>query len=208
MASLTCAITTADARRRVRATLLAVRRALPIQVRLAADAAIRARLASLLAVRAWPLAGRVIAAYWPMHGEPDLRPLFADWVAAGAVLALPVVTGRGEPLRFARHAPGDALRAGAYGIHEPAAADWVEPDIVIVPCVGFGPDGWRLGYGGGYYDRTLAGHGGLLLGVAYDECELVGLRPEPHDVALSCIVTQERLVDGAPALPDRAAPGC
>lgn len=197
--SLTCVIDTADARRRARATLLEARRALPARARLAADAAIRARVAGLLAARAWPLAGRVIAAYWPIHGEPDLRPLFADWTAAGALLALPVVTGRDEPLRFARHAPGDALRAGVHGTFEPAGADWVEPDVVIVPCVGFSSEGWRLGYGGGYYDRTLAGHAGLLLGVAYDECELAGLRPDPHDVALSCIVTQERLVDCVPA---------
>ncbi len=208
MASLTCAITTAGARQRARATLLAARSALPAPVRLAADAAIRARLAGLLAARAWPLAGRVVAAYWPMRGEPDLRPLFADWTAAGALLALPVVTGRSEPLRFARHAPGGVLRAGAHGTVEPAGDDWVEPDVVIAPCVGFSAAGWRLGYGGGYYDRTLAGFAGLLVGVAYDECELAGLQPEAHDIALSCIVTQERLVDGAAAAPARPAAGC
>lgn len=205
MASLTCAIATPDARRGARATLLAARRAQPTRVRLAADAAIRARLAVLLAMRAWPLAARVIAVYWPMQAEPDLRPLFADWTAAGALLALPVVAGRGEALRFARHAPGNALRAGPHGTVEPVGTDWVEPDVVIAPCLGFSPAGWRLGYGGGYYDRTLAGFAGLAVGVAYDECELAGLRPEPHDVALSFIVTQERLIEAAPA-PD-ASPG-
>lgn len=171
---------------------------MPATARRAADAAIRARLCVLLASRAWPLRERVIAAYWPMHGEPDLRPLFADWVATGAGLALPTVLERGAPLRFARHAPGGALRAGAHGTVEPAGDEWLEPDVVLVPCVGFSADGWRLGYGGGYYDRTLAGLSALLVGVAYDESEVPGLRPEPHDVALDFIVTQERLVECAP----------
>ncbi|MCO5119399.1 MAG: 5-formyltetrahydrofolate cyclo-ligase [Burkholderiaceae bacterium] len=195
MASLTCPITTAAARRDARKALLEARRAMPDAVRRAADAAIRARLAGLLAARAWPLAGRIIAAYWPMQGEPDPRPLFADWVAAGATLALPVVVGRGEPLRFARHAPGALLRAGAHGTVEPAGGEWLAPDVVIVPCVGFGDAGWRLGYGGGYYDRTLAGLAAITVGIAYEEGGLPGLRPEPHDVALGFVVTQERLVD-------------
>ena len=198
MASLTCPIATAEARRRARATLLAARRAMPVAARRAADAAIRARLAGLLAARAWPLGGRVIAAYWPMHNEPDLRPLFADWVAAGATLALPAVVGRGAALRFARHAPGDALRAGAHGTREPAARQWLTPDIVIAPCLGFSDAGWRLGYGGGYYDRTLAKMAALVIGVAYEDSKLPGLQPEPHDVALGFVVTQERLVECAP----------
>lgn len=197
MASLTCPIATAAARRRARAALLAVRRSMPGPARLAADAAIRARLAGLLAARAWPLGERVIAAYWPMHGEPDLRPLFADWAAAGATLALPAVVERGAALRFARHAPGDALREGAHGTFEPAGREWLAPDIVIVPCLGFRDAGWRLGYGGGYYDRTLAALAALVIGVAYEDSELPGLRPEPHDVAMGFVVTPERLVDCA-----------
>src|SRR5690606_27317248 len=154
VASLTRPVATPYERSRARAALLAARRAMPATARRAADAAIRARLCVLLASRAWPLRERVIAAYWPMHGEPDvppparaaaaaairarvcvrrasrawplrervsaaywpmhgepaLRPLFADWVATGAGLALPTVLERGAPLRFARHAPGGALR--------------------------------------------------------------------------------------------------
>ncbi len=174
---------------------------MPGPERRVADAAIRARLGGLLAARAWPLAGRCIAAYWPMQGEPDLRPLFADWIAAGATLALPVVVGRGQPLRFARHAPGGPLRGGAHGTVEPAGDDWLAPDTVILPCLGFSKDGWRLGYGGGYYDRTLAGLAATAIGIAYDAGELPGLRPESHDIALDCIVTQERLVERAPTAP-------
>ena len=199
MASLTRPIATADERRRARAELLAARLAMPASMRRAADAGIRARLAVLLAARAWPLGERVIAAYWPMQGEPDLRPLFADWAATGARLVLPAVVERGAPLRFARYAPGGALREGAHGTFEPAGRDWLSPDVVIVPCVGFSDAGWRLGYGGGYYDRTLAGLAALRVGVAYEESGLPGLRPEPHDVALDFVVTQERLVECAPA---------
>lgn len=203
MASLTRPVATADARRRARAELLAARRAMPATTRRAADAAIRARLSVLLASRAWPLGERVIAAYWPMQGEPDLRPLFADWAATGARLALPAVVERGAPLRFARHAPGDALRQGEHGTLEPAGDEWLAPDVVIVPCVGFSDAGWRLGYGGGYYDRTLAGLSALVVGVAYEGSGIQGLRPEPHDVALDFVVTQERLVECAPARPRR-----
>lgn len=204
MASLTCPIATTEARRRARATLLAMRRAMPTAARRAADAAIRARLAGVLATRAWPLADRVIAAYWPMHAEPDLRPLFADWAAAGATLALPVVVARDAALRFARHVPGEALRPGVHGTREPAGREWLAPDVVIAPCLGFSEAGWRLGYGGGYYDRTLAGLSALAIGVAYEDSGLPGLRPAPHDVALRFVVTQERLVDCAPA--NRARP--
>lgn len=168
---------------------------MPLRERRTADAAIRARLAGLLARRAWPLEGRVLAAYWPMRGEPDLRPLFADWVAAGAILALPVVGAPDAPLSFVAHRPGAALRRGRHGTTEPAAGASVEPDVVMVPCVGFSTAGWRLGYGGGYYDRTLAGSGALAIGIAYEGGELSEFGPEPHDVALACVVTQERLID-------------
>jgi 5,10-methenyltetrahydrofolate synthetase len=208
--SLPCGVATADERRRARARLLEARRTMAPARRLAADAAISDRLAALVAAHAAAIDRCVIAAYWPMQGEPDVRALFGRWIAEGATTVLPVVESRGAPLRFAPYAPGDPLVAGAHGTVEPETADRLEPDIVVVPCVGFSVDGWRLGYGGGYYDRTLARRGLLAVVVAYDESELPGLRPQPHDVALSFIVTQRRSIacrpTAGPEPADRPAP--
>ena len=91
-----------------------------------------------------------------MEDEPDLRPLLEQWVEAGITVVLPVVRERNAPLAFLPWTPDAPMRSGAYGIQEPAAGDELPPDVVLAPTLGFTPFGDRVGYGGSYYDRTLA----------------------------------------------------
>lgn len=97
--------------------------------------------------------GAPVALYMPHAGEPNLLALAAF---ISNPLCLPVVINRGEPLQFAQWRPGDALIEDRYGIQTPAKQAWISPQLLLIPCVGYTNDGFRLGYGGGYYDRTLA----------------------------------------------------
>ncbi|MHB0920444.1 MAG: 5-formyltetrahydrofolate cyclo-ligase [Thiomonas sp. 15-66-11] len=135
-----------------------------------------------------------LGAYCATRGEFDPLPILAQLARAlpGVRFALPVVDARARRMRFVPWMPGDALQAGAYGIDEPAhAAATAEPDTLLVPCVGFVEAGLRLGYGGGYYDRYLAGRSEVYtIGLAYAACELDELRAEPHDQLLDLILTE------------------
>jgi len=137
--------------------------------------------------------GRIVAAYWPFRGEPDLRDWQAGAMARGARIALPVVIRKGWPLEFRIWSPGDALERGAWNILVPAGGPSVEPDIVIAPGVAFDADRYRLGYGGGYFDRTLAAMSRrpLAIGVGYAEARIATIHPQPHDVPMDSIVTDE-----------------
>lgn len=98
-----------------------------------------------------------IAAYWPLAEEFDLRPALLVLVARGQHVGLPVVEGRGQPLSFRRWTPGMTMEPGAFGVPvPPPQAPALEPDVVIAPLLAFDAEGYRLGYGGGYYDLTLA----------------------------------------------------
>jgi 5,10-methenyltetrahydrofolate synthetase len=173
----------------LRRALIEMRRALPEDWRRAADAAIARRL------HEW-LAGRtpgVIALWWPLPGEPDLTECFAGLAAAGWAVALPRVAVARGPLVFGRWQPGIEMVERHHRVKVPEPFELVEPSLVLAPCVGFDPRGWRLGYGGGYYDRTLAALRVESAGVAYDACEL-SLEPAPHDWRLDAIVTESRLL--------------
>ena len=138
-----------------RATLR--RQALRRRQQLAEMAEAGERLAAhgLALLRAMP--GAVVSGYVPVRGEIDVMPLLHALHAAGHALALPVVAAREAPLVFRRWRPGMALEKGAFGIPvPPATAPEVRPEVVLVPLVAFDAQGHRLGYGGGYYDRTLA----------------------------------------------------
>ena len=138
-----------------RATLR--RQALRRRQQLAEMAEAGERLAAhgLALLRAMP--GAVVSGYVPVRGEIDVMPLLHALHAAGHALALPVVAAREAPLVFRRWQPGMALEKGAFGIPvPPATAPEVRPEVVLVPLVAFDAQGHRLGYGGGYYDRTLA----------------------------------------------------
>lgn len=132
-----------------------------------------------------------IGVFWPMRSEPDLRHLFEEWAAAGVQLALPVVIDRDLPLKFLAWAPGDALGKDAMGVWVPAGASReVTPDLLLVPCVGYNKERFRLGYGGGFYDRTLAQQPRPhAIGVAY-VCARADFAVEAHDIALDAVVTE------------------
>lgn len=156
-------------------------------------AALAQKLSEVLPLLA---AGRCLAGYVPLPSEADPLPAMA---AHAGPLCLPVVRARDAALGFCRWSPGQALAPGVFGQLEPAAtsdADWLRPEVVIVPLVGFDATGQRLGYGGGYYDRTLAalrsdgGNPVLAVGLAYDVQEVAALPHEPTDAPLDAIVTE------------------
>ena len=137
----------------------------------------------------------IIAVYSPIKDEIDVCPLTDALRAHGHSIALPVVTARGHPLAFRLHRPGDVLISNPMGIDEPTAdAPLVDPDIYIVPLLAFDADKNRLGYGGGYYDRTLAEARGrkkiLAIGVGYDCQKMKQVPVGPHDQPLDRIVTE------------------
>jgi len=185
----------ADARATLRARLLAARRQPSADGRRADNEA----LVRWLELWLGDPSSQVIALYWPVRGEPSLEPLPGRWARAGARLALPVVVARDAPLRFAPWAPGEPTVPGAFGIREPATTDSVRPTVLVLPCLGFDPRGWRLGYGGGFYDRSLAAlaaDGGPLprvVGVAWDDARLERFDPLPTDRPLDAVVTPTRL---------------
>jgi 5,10-methenyltetrahydrofolate synthetase len=139
------------------------------------------------------LAGRVISCYWPIKGELDLRPWMTGLHEQRAVVALPVVERLGEPLDFRRWAPGVTMERGHWNIPvPPATAERLRPEICLAPLVGWDDEGYRLGYGGGYFDRTLAAlpTRPLVIGVGLQSARLGTIAPQPHDVPTSVVVTE------------------
>jgi 5-formyltetrahydrofolate cyclo-ligase len=139
--------------------------------------------------------GAVVALYHPIKDEIDPSPLAAELAARGVVLALPAVVGARAPLAFRRHDWGAPLVRGWRGLHEPPkSAAEVRPDIVVAPLLAYTRAGGRLGYGGGFYDRTLAAlraAGGVTaVGLAYGAQEVDALPNGPLDEALDYIVTE------------------
>ena len=135
---------------------------------------------------------QVIAAYWPLQGEVDPRPLLESLQRAGCTLALPTVVGGGMPLEFRVWSLGDALERGPFGTQHPAYGEPVQPTVLLIPLVGFDEQNCRLGYGGGYYDRTLAAMDPrpLTIGLGFELSRLATIHPRPHDIPLDCIVTE------------------
>ncbi len=137
--------------------------------------------------------GAVIAFCWPYRGEFDARFAVRRWREAGAIAALPEVVKSGAPLQFRKWWPGAPMRPGVYEIPVPDGTDIVLPDFAIVPMNGFDGCGYRLGYGGGFFDRTLAqGDRSLIaVGVSYEALRLETIFPQPHDIAMDFVVTEE-----------------
>lgn len=178
-------------RNQERLRLVGLRRSIETAERRALDARIADGLDSVL-----PKSGStVVAVYWPIRGEPDLRDWYANAVSRGIKLALPVVTGKDQPLAFLPWCPGDALVPGALKIPVPADGEPVRPDVIVSPLVGFDEDCHRLGNGGGYYDRTLASYETkpLTIGVGYQRCALRTIYPQSFDVPMDCIITEDAI---------------
>ena len=168
---------------------------------------VRAGFASRLAIVGPPLVleclpsvGKpVTAVFSPIGSEPDARPLALALHAAGVPLVLPVDLSHGSPLIFRRWAPGDRLAAGPLGIAEPLRdAAELDPDVLIVPLIAFDRRGYRIGYGAGNYDRTLAALRRRkqirVIGVAYAIQEESAIPNEPHDEPVDLIVTDRNVL--------------
>ena len=145
---------------------------------------------------------RLVGFYWPFKGEYDPRPLMRVLRRQGIRVALPVVIERAQPLVFREWSPGIRMAPGIWDIPVPAEGEAVEPDVLVVPLVGFDEAGFRLGFGGGYYDRTLAAMAAqtLNIGVGFELALLDTIHPQPHDIPMRAIVTEARTI-GAADLP-------
>ncbi|WP_338846147.1 5-formyltetrahydrofolate cyclo-ligase [Massilia sp. W12] len=165
----------------LRRSLLAQRRALDDASRARWDAEISA------AILRWQAEGQIseLGVYWPIQGEPDLRQLWERLTQRGVRLALPLVQAPGAPLRFARWRPGMPMTPGAMKVPQPAAPEWQDtPAHLLIPCVAFNPAHFRLGYGGGFYDRTLAAAPHSKgYGVAY-AFQAAQFAADAHDIAM------------------------
>jgi 5,10-methenyltetrahydrofolate synthetase len=135
---------------------------------------------------------RIVAFCWPIKHEPDVRAVVGHWRAAGALAALPVVVEADAPLQFRCWDEQTTLLPDRYGIPTPADGDWLQPDLILLPLNGFDAAGYRLGYGGGFFDRTLAAMQPrpLAVGVGFEINRLDSIRPETHDQRLDWIVTE------------------
>ncbi|MBK1634666.1 5-formyltetrahydrofolate cyclo-ligase [Rhodovulum adriaticum] len=144
-----------------------------------------------------PNLGRPVAGYMPIRSEIDPRPAMTALAAHGPV-AVPVIAGAGRPLRFRCWSPGCAMVPGPFGASVPEHGDEIVPEVLIVPLVGFDRCGARLGYGGGFYDRTLEGlraRGPVLaVGLAYAAQEIARVPVEPTDQPLDAIVTEAGII--------------
>jgi len=149
----------------------------------------------------------VIGAYWPIKGEFDPLPALFRWQEAGREedaksaarnrrIGLPVVNKVDKTLTFYTWYPGCPMEEDAYGIPKPKDTEIIEPTLLFVPCVGYGPGGYRLGYGGGFYDRTLSALNPkpYTVGLGYTQGFLPDLEPEPHDVPLDAILNDNGVV--------------
>ena len=153
------------------------------------------RLLDRLADHVGDIGCDLIAIYFPVRNEPQLEPLAMQWAAQGARLALPVVDAAAQPLRFVSWRHGDPMVPGAYGIARPAQDMTVRPTLIVIPCLGFDARAYRLGYGGGFYDRTIAALQAdpslpvRTVGVAWDEALVDDFVPLPTDLPLGAVVT-------------------
>jgi 5-formyltetrahydrofolate cyclo-ligase len=169
------------------------------QIEPAARAAFSIRLADegLRLTRVWR--PRIVSVFYPLRDEPDTLLLLTALAAEGFATALPVVVGRGSALVFRLWRPGESTRAGAMSIREPVEdAPIVEPDLLFVPLACFDRRGHRIGYGAGYYDRTLTHLRAMkpvhAIGVAYGICEIAAVPYETHDQTLDAVVTEQETI--------------
>ncbi|MGZ6176305.1 MAG: 5-formyltetrahydrofolate cyclo-ligase [Candidatus Binataceae bacterium] len=176
----------------MRRGMLARRRLIHSERGPASAAALRDRVLAAL-----PQASQIIAGYWPLGDELDCRPALGGLCARGCGVALPVVAGQGLVLIFRRWLEGEPMESGPFGTSHPSPrAPVVEPDTLLLPLIAFDRRGHRLGYGAGYYDRTV---GALrrqrsirTIGLAYDEQEVDMVPAAAHDQAMDGVITDRR----------------
>ena len=186
-------MTLMDDKRALRRSMLAWRGSLDEETR---------RQAAVGLLEMWRLerpvrAPAVVSGFWPMAEELDIRPLMIELFEQGCRLALPVVVAKKQPLVFRAWRPGDSLEAGVFGtLHPSPQCDVVEPDALIVPLLACDEEGWRLGYGGGFYDRTLEGLRArkmiTAIGVGFNAQIVPDVPHGPEDQRLDWLLTDKR----------------
>jgi len=189
-------------RRSERLRLIEARLRVPVAERQAASQRISSHLEQYCRESRLLRPAMVVSGYWPLRGEPDLRPWLGALHEAGHVVVLPVVVQKGAPLAFRRWFPGCAMEKGFWNIPVPVDRAEFTPQLLLAPVVGFDAKCYRLGYGGGYFDRTLALLRSLqvsfhAIGIGYAATELPSIHPLPHDIALDVIITEA----SAPVVP-------
>lgn len=182
-------------RKQTRQQLLAKRNSLTVKQRQKIQELVMVQVRDLLsAIR--PSILQTIGIYWPIKSELDLRSLISTWAEQGHRMALPVVEVRAAPLVYRLWQPGDKLVRGVWNIPCPVdSARTVMPDVVIAPLVGWDSSGYRLGYGGGYFDRTLASMETrpIAIGVGFHDAKLRTIIPQQHDIPMSVVITEQGL---------------
>lgn len=179
-----------------RNTLLRQRMAMARDLRGQYGRAISQRLLQCFA----PAAGTVVGIYWPMKGEFDPRFVAWHWRQANVQSALPLVIGRDRPLEFRLWSPSVTMLPGPFGLPRPQGTPSVTPQLLLMPPVGWDELGYRLGYGAGYYDRTLAAmqQPPLKIGVGFECSRINSIDPQPHDIALDFMVTEAAVYEAGP----------
>ena len=167
---------------------LAARMALDETTHAGFSARIEAHLATLLA----PLPPRTLAFCAPVRGEFDARPLASRLLQRGWQAAMPIVVDTDAPMRFRRWTPASTMGVDRYDIPIPLDGPDLVPDVVLLPLLAFDAQGFRLGYGGGYFDRTLAAlvPRPLAIGIGYELGRVADIRPQTHDIPVAAIVTE------------------
>lgn len=178
------------ARKAQRLALIQARTDMPADTRATADHALGGHLARLLDT----LAPASIGFCWPYRAEFDMRAVVTAWLRASATrwAALPVVGATGVPMRWRRWDPDVEMPLDRYGIPFPGDGPDLHPDLLLIPCNGFDARGYRIGYGAGHFDRTLAAMQPrpLAVGVAYEIARLPDTQPQAHDLPMDWLVTQ------------------
>jgi 5-formyltetrahydrofolate cyclo-ligase len=179
----------------VRRDALTRRNALPAEL--------RAQAAEAIAARPFPIPvapGAIVSGFMPLKSEINPLPLMRKLAGAGAKLALPVIDARGKPLILRAFTFGDVLNSGQWGIREPKPeAPEVAPDIMLVPLLAFDRTGHRVGYGAGYYDRTIAKFRAMktvvAVGIAYAAQEIEAVPITERDARLDLVLTERDVID-------------
>jgi 5,10-methenyltetrahydrofolate synthetase len=176
-------------RKQTREALISGRLALGVSKLQAKGAEAKQKLLAAVDLRKYPTLGL----YWSMRGEIDVRDIARQHIEAGGTVGLPVVVEKAAPVEFWLWRPGMGMKRGVWNIPIPVKREVVTPDALIVPLVGFDEERYRLGYGGGYYDRTIASMARrpFCVGLGYAEGKLPTIYPQPHDIPMNLIVTDQ-----------------